>query len=211
MNSDSPSAATVRRLRDRQRESTAQEILSAAEKAILEHGIHSIHMADIAARAGVAVGTLYNHYKDRDALVSALAELRRAELLESVDLCMEQQEGEPFRAQLRQLLHTIFNHFETHWQFFSCFMQAESAPPTISQSAQQFQRELYQRFESLVERGRKQRVLRPKVLPLTASLLMGITRSMLMRRIYIPSEGSLLPNVEVLIDFFLHGAGGKRA
>jgi AcrR family transcriptional regulator len=211
MNSDSSSAAAVRRLRDRQRESTAQEILSAAEQEILQHGIHAIHMAEIAARAGVAVGTLYNHYKDRDALVSALAELRRSELLDCIDLCVERVDGQPFRAQLREFLSEVFTKFEAHWQFFACFTQAESAPPNISQSAQSFQREMYQRIETLVERGRKQRVLRAKVVPLAPALLMGLTRAMLMRRSYSPNDGSPLPHVDTLIDFFLKGAGGKRA
>ena len=71
MNPDSFSVAGVRRLRDRQRETTAQEILAATEQEIVEKGLHAITVADIAARAGLAVGTLYNHYNSPCGQMSA--------------------------------------------------------------------------------------------------------------------------------------------
>ena len=209
MNPDSFSVAGVRRLRDRQRETTAQEILAATEQEIVEKGLHAITVADIAARAGLAVGTLYNHYKDRDALVSALAAQRKTELLEKVDAQLAKSAGKSFRIQLRDLFRTIFAHFDEHFQFFAAFTQAEAAPPTISQSAQVFQRELYERIAQLIERGKKLRAIRPKAAEIAPALLMGMTRSMMMRRIYVTGEQSPLAHVETLVDCFLHGVGGK--
>jgi AcrR family transcriptional regulator len=210
MNSDSSSGAKVQRLRERQKEAIAQEILSAAAKEIVEKGIHSMHMADVAARAGVAVGTLYNHYKDRDTLLCALATLRHSELLATLDERIAKVESEPFRVQVRVLLLTVFTHFEENWQFFAAFMQAESAPPVIARPAQTFQRAMYERFNALIERGRQQNVLRPEVVVLAPSLLMGMTRAMLMRRLYVKDEPNLLGHVDILLDCFLDGVGRKK-
>jgi len=71
MNQDSDIAKPVR-LRDRLREEANRAILTAAEEVFSEEGLGA-RMEQIAARAGVAVGTLYNHFQDRGALVNALA------------------------------------------------------------------------------------------------------------------------------------------
>ena len=47
-------------------------MLVAAEDVFAEAGLAKAHVEDIARRAGVAVGTLYNYYKDRDALLAAV-------------------------------------------------------------------------------------------------------------------------------------------
>ena len=72
-------------LRQRIRETTAQAILAAAEEVFANKGLHAAHMGEIAALAGVAVGTLYNHFADRDALLAGLLEDRRAEMLARID------------------------------------------------------------------------------------------------------------------------------
>ena len=72
MNEDSESGRTRQRLRDRLREATLREIMTAAEEVFGESGLDAATMAQIAERAGVAVGTLYNRFADRDALLEAL-------------------------------------------------------------------------------------------------------------------------------------------
>ncbi len=193
------------------RENTAQEILTAAEQIFVERGIYSTHMADIAARAGVAVGTLYNHYKDRDTLVNALATERKTKLLGQMDEVLARTDGQPFRSQLRDMLQVVHEHFEEHWQFFATFIQGVGGPPITVQTSLAIQREVYNRYSELAERGRKQRALRPSVMVLAPTLLMGITRSMLTRRILVPEEGSSLQHVDTLVEFFLQGAGAKAS
>ena len=65
-------ASAPPRLRHRLREETVSAILEAAEHEFASDGLHAARMERIAARAGVAVGTLYNHFDDREALVLAL-------------------------------------------------------------------------------------------------------------------------------------------
>jgi AcrR family transcriptional regulator len=198
-------------LRERQRESTASEILSAAERVFIERGIFETHMADIAASAGVAVGTLYNHYKDRDALLTALIAQRKSELLERIDAALADSRDRPFREQLREMLHIIFTHFDEHFQFFSVFTQGECGPPLMAQGSLAIQREIYKRYAELIERGHKQGALRPKIAKLAPAMLMGISRSMLMRRFFVPEETSALEHLGTVIDFFFEGASQPEA
>src|SRR5678815_1807406 len=79
VNLDSPrSTRRKQALRSQLREAVRATILDAAEELIAAKGLHGAGLAQIAKRAGVAVGTLYNYFDDRDALVRALFETRRA-------------------------------------------------------------------------------------------------------------------------------------
>src|SRR3954463_14790871 len=73
------------RLRERFRQETAEAVLQAAEEVFAEKGFHAASMSEIARRAGVAVGTLYNHFADRETLLKHLLDTRCQELLALVD------------------------------------------------------------------------------------------------------------------------------
>ena len=72
MNRSSSTGRNVLPLRERLKGETQRAILEAAEEAFGQSGLNGARMDDIAARAGVSVGTLYNHFSDRDALLKAL-------------------------------------------------------------------------------------------------------------------------------------------
>ncbi len=65
-------APAPRSLKERQREERAALILQAAEAVLAEKGYHDTSMDEIAARVGIAKGTIYLHYPSKDDLVIAL-------------------------------------------------------------------------------------------------------------------------------------------
>src|SRR5579862_9223895 len=94
----------VSRMRARIRETTVQAILGAAEEVFADAGLHAAHMDSIAAKAGVSVGTLYNHFEDREALLAGLLSARRAELLGKLDAAIRDVAGRPLRERLRVIV-----------------------------------------------------------------------------------------------------------
>ncbi len=62
MNRRSTAERQPQSLRERFNETTLQAVLSAAEEVFADAGLHAAHMGEIAERAGVSVGTLYNHF-----------------------------------------------------------------------------------------------------------------------------------------------------
>jgi AcrR family transcriptional regulator len=70
MSADTPQ----RSLRERLRGVRAELILDVAEEMLAEKGYHDTSMDEIAARAGVAKGTLYQHFPGKEDLVFALFE-----------------------------------------------------------------------------------------------------------------------------------------
>ena len=70
MSADTPTAASVRPLRADARRNR-EKIVLAAREAFASDGLDT-QMDDVAARAGVGVGTVYRHFPTKDALVRAV-------------------------------------------------------------------------------------------------------------------------------------------
>jgi AcrR family transcriptional regulator len=70
-------------------------ILAAASAAFAERGIET-QMDDVAARAGLGVGTLYRHFATKEALMVALLERKFEQILEVTRRGIEREDGEPF-------------------------------------------------------------------------------------------------------------------
>jgi AcrR family transcriptional regulator len=113
------------RLRERFRAETREAILSAAEVALAEHGARGAKMEVIASAAGIAVGTLYNYFDDRQELIEALLELRRGELLARLDAALESSAGLPFEQKLEAFLGAALGHFQAHRAFIALLMHDE--------------------------------------------------------------------------------------
>jgi AcrR family transcriptional regulator len=195
----------VQKLRDRIRAATAEQILNAAEECVAERGLHETHMGDIAASAGMAVGTLYNHFADKDALLAALLETRRQQMLDELDAAIARSAHKPFREQLHDALGALFSYFEAHRRFMQIAIRAEAASQCELPSSATL-RAVYLRLEQLAARGLKKKALRPEGAELYPAMLIGMVRGMNARDLYAETDGRLSPHVEMLVDLFLEGA-----
>src|SRR3954468_22480119 len=146
-------------LRERLKGETQREILHAAEAVFGQSGLSGARMEDIAARAGVSVGTLYNHFSDRDALLKALILTRRQELLERLDAVLASTANDGFGAQLEQFVRAVLEHFDSHKAFLAIVLESEHArvlPASRSSESRPNLAllEVRRRVEELLVRGR---------------------------------------------------------
>lgn len=204
MNRDSKTEARVRPLRERLREETGRQISAAAEEVFARRGVRDAKIEEIAARAGVSVGTVYNHFEDRDTLLRELIERRRAALARKLDRALDETRGEPFEAQLRSFTATVLEHFEANRPFLAIMLQSDSAALERPSEAM---RELHARAETLVRRGLEQRLLRPHGRELWTTLLFGILRAALVHELRSPTSSAIPERAAELAGFFLRGAG----
>ena len=200
MNVDSPQAA--RPLRDRLREETARSILEAAEAVFVEEGLQA-RMERIAARAGVAVGTLYNHFEHREGLVRALVCARRDALLARVDAALASSADRGVVEQLRAFLRAVAEHAREHGPLLSMLTQAGEGPGSGPQPTAVFT-ELARRADAIASRGIAAGALRPDGAGVFGLALMGMARAVLLRAM----EGTvdLRATLDALLDLFLRGA-----
>ncbi len=207
MNTDSS-----KRLRDRFREETQAAILASAESIFSRNGLHAASMNEIARDAGIAVGTLYNHFKDREAILTALLDARRTELVEQMDRVLEESKDQSFKVQLQAFLAALFQHMQAHWQFFVILVQGEHgsdrhALVSVSKPKATL-KEVYFRLETLVKHGVKRKELRPKCADLLPVAMMGMIRAVWVRQIY-DGEAKAIDQVDALVDLILSGAAVK--
>jgi AcrR family transcriptional regulator len=190
------------RLRDRLREETSRAILSAAEDVFAAEGLGA-RMEAIAARAGVAVGTLYNHFEDRKALVAALVRLRRESLIDRVDRALSSAQGAPTAEQLRAFLGAVEEHARTHGPLIGVLMQGGEGPGE-ARPPRTLHEDLVRRVDQIVARGVASGELRTDGARVFGLALVGMARAVLVRSI----EGGAAPGEAAasILDLFLRGA-----
>src|SRR5580692_10470079 len=145
-------------LRERVRRETTLAIANAAEGVFATEGLHAAHVEAIARRAGVAVGTLYNYYKDRDAILAALLRIRRDALFAELDLAEKAAHGRPIRDQLLAFVTAKVHFMAAHRTFFRILFEGELSRmqaiyPTATDQHAQSLRGFFARVDALVRRG----------------------------------------------------------
>jgi AcrR family transcriptional regulator len=200
-------------LRERFRETTVQAILTAAEEVFADAGLHAAHMGDIAARAGVSVGTLYNHFADRESLLGGLAYARFTEMLADLDATLEQTAGRAFRERLEALVVALLAHWEQHRKFVQILLQGETGHyqktyPTAYVTFREKMSEIYSRIEKVTSQGMREQALRPELADLAPFFLMGMVRSLLIRNLVDDTPAQpLSAEAGRLLQAFLGGVG----
>lgn len=198
-------ASAQPRLRQRLREETARAILEAAEHEFANEGLHAARMERIASRAGVAVGTLYNHFSDREALLLSLARLRREQLLARLDSALAAAANEPVEAQLRAYLAASAEHARTHGRFLAQLVQAGEGPARARPPAPLLG-ELTARVRTITRRGIVSGELRSDDADVFALAFIGMVRLVLARAIERDAPPAFDREGEALLDLFLRGA-----
>ena len=94
------------RFRDRMRRERTDVILREAAGLASEHGWVALRVEDVARRAGIAKGTIYLDFKDKDELIGAAIRRSMGELLSLMQGAADgSQEGERLGAALGVLTH----------------------------------------------------------------------------------------------------------
>ncbi|WNG26000.1 TetR/AcrR family transcriptional regulator [Cystobacter fuscus] len=214
MKKSSLSKPGTKTLRERLREETEQALLEAAEQVFAEQGVGGTRIEDISKRAGVAVGTLYNYFEDREELLAALMARRRAELVKMLDEVSEAAHGKPWHEEFDAFLRATLTFLEQHRRFFSILIQGEMAAPCHTSATEKRSGsgldDIHACAERLVRRGVAEGVLKPEFAALYPALLLGMLRSAIVHDRYTDSPGPLIALLEPFHDFFLKGAGKKR-
>ena len=191
------------RLRERLRSATKASILQAAEEAFIEAGMDSARMESIAARAGVAVGTLYNYFEDREALVGALVQDRRAALLARIDAALGRAAGLPFEKVLDAFLQALFDHWSAHRGILAQAIEAGRS----ERGRRVLIDEIVRRAEAVLATGRSAGRVRPDENGDQAALLVGMVRGLLVKDVVQGERALSVRGPRRVAEVFLGGVG----
>lgn len=102
----SPSQARAKR--------TIETILEATAQILAEEGSERLTTNYLARKAGFSVGTIYQYFPNREAIVLALIERQRGEVARRVQAVLAQGEGLSAEARIRNIIGALHQAFNVH-------------------------------------------------------------------------------------------------
>jgi AcrR family transcriptional regulator len=202
--------------RDEARALFRNAILDSAEAVFAQRGFHGARIQDIAARARTAVGTVYNHFEDKDDVLHALLEERTEQMLEQLRL----RPGDPtsFRGRLEARVGRLLAYVSEHRAFFAIANEhglfAGSATPGAGGGGRALKRvERFRAlFRALVQEGVASGDLERLEGDALVRFLGGTIRAFVLSSLA-HGGADATEQARTVVDLFLHGAsrrGTKR-
>jgi TetR/AcrR family transcriptional regulator, repressor of fatR-cypB operon len=103
-----------------------QEIIRASLELIAEHGFHGAPMSMIADRAGVAAGTIYRYFENKDALIMAL--YREIDERIGAVIMKDYQQDKPIRERFHHIFGALLRYFIGNTCDFRYIEQFHNSP-----------------------------------------------------------------------------------
>jgi len=186
-----------------------ESITEGALRAIARKGA-SATMQDIADESGIAKGTLYLYFKDRDELLQRVSEATLSQLLEKLEVVFAR--GLPFEETIRELVLTKLRFFDERRDLYRvhfevrfpggfdpvCDARRKTAPP----QKQMYVDRLTRYFKEVGGCGEDSHRL--------ALFLSETVAAVLHRRSLEPAGPKLENDAEFLSDLLLNGLSGRR-
>jgi AcrR family transcriptional regulator len=196
------------RLREQFRDYARNVILEAGEDVLATQGLYVARMEEVAQKARVAVGTIYNLIGDRDALVAEILRLRNEEVVALVNTTLERVRALPFREQAQACMTELLSYCREHRRFLRMVLESERGPAGVHKRlSQDTIAKIREFYRELVGRGIAAGELRPEVRDLGPAMLMGMMRELVIMDVEAESSGPAGERVSELLSMFIQGAG----
>jgi len=148
-------------------------IIEAAVKVIAENGFHNAQVSKIAREAGVADGTIYLYFHNKEDVLISLFQVKMGEFTTAVREELEKV-GDPFQ-RLARLVHLHFSRLEAdHNLALVLQIQLRQSDPAIRQGIAKPLRDYFHLIESVISYGMHQGAFRPDLdIRLTRQMIFG--------------------------------------
>lgn len=114
-----------------------QSIQEATMRVISRKGMAAATVQEIADEAGVAKGTIYLYFRDRDELVEKTFESAMRELMARIDQVLEREE--PFDVKMRAIIAAQLGFFSANREFFRLYLSLRMPEGTAPRHRKQKQ------------------------------------------------------------------------
>ncbi len=185
-------------------------ILDAAERVFAEHGFHVARIQDVAKEARIAVGTVYNHFEQKEDLLRGLLEERTEQMV--ARLSPLPSDPEPFEERLTARLARVLAYVEEHRGFVQLaiehgvFGKGTVAGDAVCGGKRMQQVERFRTsFGALIEEGLAAGALEPMDARSLVWALAGIFRMFTLGALE-HRAASLTALAPTITRLFLHGA-----
>jgi AcrR family transcriptional regulator len=176
---------------------TVEALVEATARILVKDGFDKASTNRIAQAAGVSVGSLYQYYPSKEALVAAVIERHNRDLLAVVHAALAKVAGQPLAQATRALVAAAIEAHRVDPRLHQVL--AEQTPRTGAlENAEVFNRETYGLFRAYLEARRDE--LRPVDLDLAAFVCVTSIEALTHTAVIHRSELMTDETVEQLID-----------
>ncbi len=189
------------------------EILAAARRVIVERGVADASVERIAHEAGVAKGTIYLYFMNKQTLLAGTAEHRFRGQMESSRQATQRARGS--LKKLDALVTEMLEHSAEHRAFFQALAQRPGLGPEGESLLAHEIGERTERYVAFIagifERGTRAGELRDVDSRRAARFLVEMLRGAIIARNRDPAPPNVEKEARAIVDFFLHGAIAQGA
>ena len=182
-------------------------LLEAAEQCIVEDGVEGASLQSIARRAGVAVGTIYNHFSDGQELFRELFMMRKFEVFAALDAALKTAAKSSFEGQLEAFARALLAYYDVRRDFMRVVFGSDTLRLQMmcdkAGRYRPFLHELQSRAERVMRAGVRERKLREDEVELGASIFTSILRGVVATRL--DQRAGLADAAPRVVDVFLNG------
>lgn len=194
---------------DRKKEETRQKVIGAALALIDAHGYDAVTMEQIAEKADIAKGTLYNYYPVKEAIIAdhidRLSVARNAERIERLKQLPDTRSR--ITLSLRELLEAIQGQAELFEKYFIYRVQRMI---TLDRRAARVSG-LHALERAIIEMGQNAGEIRSDIDPNLLEALFEFSFIVAAQAYYQnPAEFDMERTVTQCVDLFLRGAGVQK-
>ncbi|MDC0612136.1 TetR/AcrR family transcriptional regulator [Vibrio sp.] len=179
------------------------QILSAAEKMLAETGFQGLSMQKLANEAGVAAGTIYRYFSDKDDLLEQL----RHRVVQGIADAVQKNVSDdmPLKERFHTMLNNVWTLANTNTAQLANQVQYDALPQAACKRVWEWEneRERFGEVEKLFEQGKSEKLFKPlsnKILvALSFEVIVSLARKQALN-IYPLSEIELNAAIEACWD-----------
>ena len=188
------------------------EILNSAQKLFAERGFSRTTIQDISRESEFAVATLYNFFKSKDELYSALVERKTENLFTAMK---EAGKGEKGIGKIERIVHAILEFFENDRDFFRLYVIERSnfewdIRSELGERCHEMYLQYVEHIKSAIEESMSRGELEERDSWDISFFLSGILNAFIFRWVSSPDSYSLLEKHKTVMELFLSGAGKSQ-
>lgn len=156
----------------KRRKSNRGKIVEAAVTCFVEEGIHQTSIRDIAERAGVSQGNMYNHFASKEALIAEIARLDGDDVVQVIAAGDGLQPISAIRAICASYLSQAMRQWQVVLELEITVLALRS--PEVAQAFSGSQTQLHAALVTLIETGQSAGDIPPGLAPEIANMILDL-------------------------------------
>ncbi|MBN1550866.1 TetR/AcrR family transcriptional regulator [bacterium] len=181
-----------------------QTIVQAVIRVLTEHGFERITMDRVAAEAGIAKGTLYLYFKDKDELLAAVLEFSLEPLVRKLDELI--QSDLPPDRKIEYIAQRYLKYFEENRDFYRILLLERVRRSYHCHVAENIRYKDYlEAVAGIIQEGIAKNLFKPLDAVKVAAMLIESCVALLYHRMFWPGTTPVEEDARMLAQIFFHG------